>query len=397
MDEHQEQEMAQHGPRPETSLRRELEKHFGRWFLPLAITSAEALQLRDCGSELPTWIGQARRALLFMPPPPPVGRDPRARPTRLSKTNGRLKELRPLPLQDKEALALRVIDALLAATDKVAVAFSGGRDSLVALHLTLRRLPNVLVVFTNTTIEFPETVSYVRRLAQEWQLNYRELRPRRNFWELSRQRGLPIGGRGNGYFLKELSEAANVKLSNACCNQLKITPARQFYKEEGTEGAVTGLRTEESLMRRLNFADYGALRWSRDYGALVSWPLFAWRREDVEAYVAQHGLLVNPLYSMGHERVGCWSCLQDFFYDDSRLFVLKQTHPRMYEVLNQQFGDELLRVLTAWGNVQERGFTLEQFDGLYTPCGLDLLRPNPRSRRALRPEPEAEPAAPPAP
>lgn len=37
------------------------------------------------------------------------------------------------------------------------------------------------------------------------------------------------------------------------------TPARQFYREHGTEGVVTGLRVDESLMRKLNFADYGAV------------------------------------------------------------------------------------------------------------------------------------------
>lgn len=178
---------------------------------------------------------------------------------------------------------MRVIDTLLWATDSAAVAFSGGRDSLVALHLALRRRPTLPVVFTDTGIEFPETVAYVRWLAREWDLDLREVRPNRNFWKLARERGLPIGGRGNGFFWKELADAAQVKLSNACCTQLKITPARQFYKKNNIEGVVTGLRADESLMRKVNLADYGALRWSRDYRTLNAWPLFAWQREDVDA------------------------------------------------------------------------------------------------------------------
>jgi phosphoadenosine phosphosulfate reductase len=381
--------------RSEPELREAVEASFSRWFLPLSITATEADQLRGSETGLRTWTGRAGRSMLFMPAPPPVKTDPTARPVRLGQANIRLKELRALSLNDKEALALRVIDGLIAATDRLAVAFSGGRDSLVALHLTRRRLPDVAVVFTNTSVEFPETVSYVRRLAVDWKLNLHELRPKRNFWELTRQRGLPIGGRGNTYFLKDLADAAQVKLSNACCNQLKITPARQFYVRAGIEGVVTGLRTEESLMRRLNFADYGALRWSKDYGALVAWPVFAWKREDIEAYVAKHDLPVNPVYAMGHQRVGCWACLQDFFYEDSRLFVLKQSHPRMYDVLKAQFGDEMLRVLTAWGDVQKYDFTMEHFDGLYSPCGLDLLRPTPRRRRSATPKPEMDAQSPP--
>ncbi len=360
---------------------------FSRWFLPTPVDIAESEELERTGSELRTWTGRAGRCLLFMPSPPPVRDDPHLRPARLGAVNKRLKELRPLPLDEKVSVALGVIERLLAATDRVAVAFSGGRDSLVALHLTLRARRDVPVVFNNTGIEFPETVAYVRQLAEEWKLDLHELRVKRNFWQLSRERGLPIGGRGNGYFLKELSEAAGVKLSNACCNQLKITPARQFYRRTGIEGVVTGLRTEESLMRRLNFADYGALRWSRDYGALVSWPLYAWSTADIEAYVALHDLPMNPIYDMGHQRVGCWACLQDFFRDDSRLFILKRTHPGMYETLKKQFGEEMLRVLAAWGNVQHLDFSMDEFDGLYSPCGLDLLRP-PSGRRAPVQDPQ---------
>jgi phosphoadenosine phosphosulfate reductase len=278
-------------------------------------------------------------------------------------------------------LAGRILDRMLEVADNVAVAFSGGRDSLVALHLTLQRRRDVKVVFVNTSIEFPETVIYVRTLAQDWGLNLHEVSARRNFWEVSHERGLPIGGRGNSFFLGELSKASGVKLSNACCNQLKITPARQFYRKTGIEAQVTGLRVDESMMRRFNFADYGALRWSRDYGTLVAWPLFAWRTEDVEIYIEKHRLPVNPLYEMGHQRVGCWSCLQDFFKTDSRLFTLRKTHPGMYQTLKRQFGQELLEVLKAWGNMQDQDLTMEHFDGLYTPCGLELL--GAKSRRIL--------------
>jgi phosphoadenosine phosphosulfate reductase len=248
------------------------------------------------------------------------------------------------------------------------------------------------VVFVNTGIEFPETVAYVRTLAAEWGLNLRELTPKRNFWRLSRERGLPIGGRGNGYFLKELSQAADVKLSNACCNQLKITPARQFYATTGTEAQVVGVRCDESLMRRLNFADYGALRWSSDYGTLIAWPLFVWSQADVEAYVETYELPINPIYAMGHQRVGCWACLQDFLRVDSRLFVLAKTHPGMYATLKAQFGSEMLRVLVAWGNIDHRNWNMEHFDGLYKPCTMELLRPTARRMTGRHaPTPGGEP------
>lgn len=367
--------------RSDQTLRQSVEASYFQQFLPLAITDQELRALRDHDSGLTTWTGSDGRALAFMPAPPSRKCDPDAKPERLSRTNARLKQLRAFALDEKVEVALGVIDALLAATDKVAVAFSGGRDSLVALHLVRQRRPDVQVVFVNTGIEFPETITYVRKLAKEWRINLHEARPKRNFWKLARERGLPIGGRGNGFFMKDLAQKADVKLANACCNQLKITPARQFYSEVGTEGVVTGLRVDESLMRKLNFADYGALRFSRDYGTLVAWPLYAWLQPDIDAYVARHTLPLNPIYGMGHQRVGCWSCMHDMLYPDSRLFKLKETHPGMYHTLKRQFGDDMLRVLKVWGNVEHRDFTMDHFDGLYSPCGLDLLRSNARERK----------------
>ena len=367
-----------------SKLLKQIDDEYKDSFLPVVLPHNCLDALLAVKPDLRYWRGQGEHCLVCASPPLPIKQDPSGRPDRLGMVNGRLKTLRALPLEEKVALAYRVLDRMFEVTDAVAVAFSGGRDSLVALHLTLQRRRDVKVVFVNTSIEFPETLKYVRELAQTWGFEFHEVSAEKNFWELSHERGLPIGGRGNQFFLAELSEASGVKLSNACCNQLKITPARQFYREAGIDAQVTGLRVDESMMRRFNFADYGALRYSRDYDTLVAWPIFAWSIADLMAYVEQHQLPLNPLYAMGHQRVGCWSCLQDFFKTDSGLFTLKRTHPGMYKSLKHQFGEEMLAILTAWGGIQKHGFTLEQFDGLYTPCDLELLDPKHRKKRPDR-------------
>lgn len=365
-------------------LRQRIEDEFAAWFLPTVVKSRSLSRLMKSNPDLRTWPNRRATWLVSPPPPPSLASDSSAKPERLGRTNGRLKVLRAFPLQEKVLLASRVLERTIAVAENVAVAFSGGRDSLVALHLTLQRCTRLKVVFVNTSVEFPETLRFVRELAERWRLDFHELRVERNFWELAHERGLPIGGRGNGFFRRELAEAAGVKLSNACCNQLKITPARQFYRKNNIDAQVTGLRVDESMMRRFNFADYGALRYSSDYGTLTAWPLFAWSVADIQEYIALNDLPVNPLYSMGHQRVGCWSCLQDFFKTDSRLFVLRKTHPRIYETLKRHFGEDLTALLVAWGGLQDRGLAPDQFDGLYSPCGLELLDPKARERARAR-------------
>ena len=105
--------------------------------------------------------------------------------------------------------------------------------------------------------------------------------------------------------MRDLSDQAGVKLSNACCHQMKEAPTRRFYREHNIEGTVTGLRVSESMMRKLNFADYGALCYSSIYNTLISWPLYAWLDEDIFKYITKNNLPLNPIYEKGYTRVGC--------------------------------------------------------------------------------------------
>jgi 3'-phosphoadenosine 5'-phosphosulfate sulfotransferase (PAPS reductase)/FAD synthetase len=155
--------------------------------------------------------------------------------------------------------------------------------------------------------------------------------------------------------------------------RMKETPARQFYREHGIEGVITGLRVSESLIRKLNFADYGALRFSSIYNTLVAWPLYAWTNKDISDYIENNNLPLNPLYKMGYQRVGCWACLQDMLYKDSRLFTLQQQHPEMYKTLRKRFGKQMTNLLSTWAEFDDFEFQEEHFDRFYRPCSFEIL------------------------
>lgn len=352
-----------------------LEGRFYQNFLPLVHSKASYSQrfLRDNPNGLRLWEGSNGKVVISLPPPPLVKEDPEAKPERLGRVMKRLAWCYRQPLSRKIPMAQRVLKDLFRATDKVAVAFSGGKDSLVALHLALQINPDIPVVFVNTGIEFPESLEYTRQLAKDWNLNFHEANAKVNFWRLTEEQGLPVAGRGNTTFMRDLSENAGVKLSNSCCHRMKETPARQFYREHDIEGTVTGLRVSESLMRKLNFADYGALRYSSTYRTLISWPLYAWLDDDIAKYIETRNLPRNPIYEMGYKRVGCWACLQDMFYKDSRLFTLQEQHPNMYKTIRKKFGKQMMNLLKVWAGLEERNLTEEHLDGLYRACEFERL------------------------
>ncbi len=57
------------------------------------------------------------------------------------------------------------------------LAFSGGKDSLVALDLALRVEPNLPVVFFDSGLEYPETYEYLHHMQDHWDLQLHVMRP----------------------------------------------------------------------------------------------------------------------------------------------------------------------------------------------------------------------------
>lgn len=80
-----------------------------------------------------------------------------------------LRRLQGMPYEWKVEHAKDVIREFVEheGEDHVYVSFSGGKDSLVLLHLVRSIYPNVKAVFANTGIEFPEQVKFVRTFPDE--------------------------------------------------------------------------------------------------------------------------------------------------------------------------------------------------------------------------------------
>lgn len=65
-----------------------------------------------------------------------------------------------------------VISAIKVCKHRMAIAFSGGKDSTVLWHRIRTRFPEILprlvIIYGNTGIEYPECVKFSRQLAREW-------------------------------------------------------------------------------------------------------------------------------------------------------------------------------------------------------------------------------------
>ena len=143
----------------------------------------------------------------------------------------RLAELTALPLERKIQISqTRIIEWYTHYSGNVCVAFSGGKDSTVLLHLVRQLFPDVKAVFSNTGLEYPE----IRQFATSYP-NVDVVSPSMRFDQVISTYGYPIIG-------KEVAEAIHYAR--------KICRSQNSQVERERESALpqadgTSWRTEE--------------------------------------------------------------------------------------------------------------------------------------------------------
>lgn len=177
------------------------------------------------------------------------------------------------------------------------VAFSGGKDSVVALDLVQRALPHnkFMVLFGDTGMEFPDTykiVSLAEIQCKEAGINF--LRARSDFepeytWH---QFGPPA------------------QTMRWCCSVHKTAPQiillRNYMNNPHFRGmAFTGIRGDESASR----SEYGDVSLGEKIrGQYSCHPILEWNSAELFTYIYSQDLLINDAYKKGNSRAGCLVC-----------------------------------------------------------------------------------------
>ncbi|MGE4293866.1 MAG: phosphoadenosine phosphosulfate reductase family protein [Desulfovibrio sp.] len=202
-----------------------------------------------------------------------------------------------VPLSEKIAASRELLSGLLCVHGpaRVAVAWTGGKDSTVALDLwrgvlageegAARGSGPVHVLSVDTGLKFPEVVAFRDRWAREWGLKLTVARPAVEL------RGYPV---------------AVDKV--ACCRDLKVVPLQRAIGEMRLSALISGLRRDEHESR----ADREYLEprpETADAPAYVQCnPLLDWSEMDIWAYLTGRDLPFCELYAQGYRSLGCVPC-----------------------------------------------------------------------------------------
>jgi phosphoadenosine phosphosulfate reductase len=157
---------------------------------------------------------------------------------------------------------------------------------LVVPHLAARVRPGVDVVFLDTGYHFAETIGTRDAAAATMPITVRTVAPRQTVEQQDVSFGVRLYERN----------------PDQCCALRKVTPLRNALKNY--TAWASGLRRDEAITR----TEVKAVEWDARRSMVKLNPIAAWSQDQVDAYIAEHGVLVNPLLFDGYGSVGCAPC-----------------------------------------------------------------------------------------
>jgi len=167
----------------------------------------------------------------------------------------------------------------------------------VVPHLASRVRPGVDVLFLDTGYHFAETIGTRDAVAATMPVTIRTITPKRTVAEQDASFGARLYERN----------------PDQCCALRKVMPLRQGLTDYAAW--ASGLRRDEAATR----AQAKVVEWDARRSMVKLNPIAAWTQDDVDAYIAENDVLVNPLLFDGYGSVGCAPCTRRTAHgDDAR-------------------------------------------------------------------------------
>jgi len=167
--------------------------------------------------------------------------------------------------------------------DKIAVAWSGGKDSTTVLHLIKQvygQVP-ISVVNIDTSVKFEEIYAFRNRLTKEW--------------------GLSLVIAKNKEALKTIKFAEE---KQKCCYLLKTLPLQRAIEQHGWKALITAVRWDEQEARKEEVYFSG-----RENPSHVRvHPILHFKETDIWSYIKKHQVPYCELYNLGYRSIGCKPC-----------------------------------------------------------------------------------------
>lgn len=207
-------------------------------------------------------------------------------------TPARLEEVirtQELALEAADALeGASAQDVIRWATDTFGdrICITSSMTDAVIIHLVSQVRPGINVVFLDTGYHFAETIGTRDAVSAVYPVNVINVTPAQTVAEQDEEMGSRLYSRN----------------PDLCCYLRKVVPLEQAL--DPYDAWFTGIRRDETDAR----SDTRAVQWDNRREMVKVNPIVDWTAEQVDAYVAENNVLVNPLVSEGYPSIGCATC-----------------------------------------------------------------------------------------
>ncbi|WP_058910958.1 phosphoadenosine phosphosulfate reductase family protein [Entomohabitans teleogrylli] len=286
-----------------------------------------------------------------------------------------------LSLEDKIEITMRRIKDFYNHFDgEVYCSFSGGKDSTVLRHIVMSMELKMPFVFSNTGLEMPEVVDFVRKQAST-DSSVIQVKPKVAFNEVWKKYGLPIGSKKVAKMIRVLQEGDNGKNTNMhrlydtginskgeiakswkipekwrvyvndqapritdlCCDFLKKEPLDTYAKESGRHG-ISAIMADEGGAREMR-TQCNVYEGKRPNCA----PMLFWLESDVWEYINTRGVEICEVYFdreingcrvPAEKRTGCMFCGFGVHLEKgmNRFQRMAISHPRQHSIVIDRMG-----------------------------------------------------------
>lgn len=156
----------------------------------------------------------------------------------------------------------------------------------VLIHMASVVRPGADVLFLDTGYHFEETLATRDLIAARFPVRVLSITPKQTVAEQDE------------FFGPQLYE----RDPDACCSLRKVEPLRRALKPYSAWAA--GIRRDETEARRA----IRVVEWDAHRSIVKVNPLAAWTQAQVDQYIVDNDLVVNPLIEEGYLSIGCAPC-----------------------------------------------------------------------------------------
>jgi phosphoadenosine phosphosulfate reductase len=179
-------------------------------------------------------------------------------------------------------------DVLRWAVDRFGQRFAvtSSMGDAVLAHMAASVQPGIRVLFLDTGYHFAETLGTADAIEAIEPIELIRVKPHLSVAEQDAAFGPDLFARD----------------PDLCCAMRKVAPLAKALAPY--VAWASGIRREETSTR----SDVGVVEWDERHDMVKVNPLATWNHDDVQRYIVDNDILVNPLVSEGYASIGCAPC-----------------------------------------------------------------------------------------